>query len=255
MTYRARVLIAVVLSSGIAVLVAELLHGSWPAPGKFLCFLLVVAFASRLKVVLPGINGTMSANLVVLLVSVVELSLPETLVLGCAAAVFQTWRQKQKINLLHLAFNTADIAISVELCYRFFYRSAGWIGPHMASRLMATAILYFLANTLPIAAIVALTEERVFHKTWAECYFWSFPNYLLGAALAWLITWSNATLGWQASLLMVPVLYLIYPPTGSTWANWKTKRSMWSASPSCICGPSKPWPWRLTPRTTPPTCI
>ena len=75
---------------------------------------------------------------------------------------------------------------------------------------MITGIIYFLANTLPIAAVVALTEQRIFHKTWSECYFWSFPNYLVGAAIACLITWTNDHLGWQVSLLMVPVLYLMY---------------------------------------------
>ena len=210
MNLRARLLIAIVLCCGVGVLAAELLHPCWPDPGRFLCYLLITAVASRMRVVLPGIKGTMSVNLVVLLVSVVELSPPETVVLGCVSALFQTWRQKRELNLLHLAFNTADIAISLELCYRFFYRSADWIGPQLASRLMATATLYFFLNTLPIAAIVAFTEQRIFHRTWADCYFWTFPNYLVGAAIAWLITWSNATLGWQASLLMVPVLYLLY---------------------------------------------
>jgi len=75
---------------------------------------------------------------------------------------------------------------------------------------MATAITYFLANTIPVAAVVSLTEHRSFPRTWAESYFWSFPNYLVGAAVAWLITWSNARLGWQASALMIPVIYVMH---------------------------------------------
>jgi diguanylate cyclase (GGDEF)-like protein/putative nucleotidyltransferase with HDIG domain len=210
MNLRAKALIAIVVGTGSAVLIGEMLHGSWPTPGRFLCYLLVACLASRLKVVLPGINGTMSSNLVVLLVSLVELSLPETLMVGCMAALVQTWWQKKQVNWLHFAFNAADIVIAVELCYLFFHRSELWLGSHLALQLMTTGILYFLANTVPIAGIVALTERRVFHTTWKECYFWSFPNCLVGAAIAWLITWSNASLGWQASLLMVPVLFLIY---------------------------------------------
>jgi len=209
MTASAKALIAAVLCCGAAVLAAEFLHASWPSPAKFLCYVLVTAFASRMRVVLPGIYGTMSVNLVVILVSLLELSLPETLVMGCVAAVFQTWRQKH-MNLVHLAFNTADIAISVELSSRFFHSSAAWMGPHLAPRLMITAVVYFVANTLPVAGIVALSEKRVFRKTWTACYFWSFPNYLVGAAIAWLITWSSASLGWQSWLLMLPILYLIY---------------------------------------------
>jgi len=210
MNLRAKAFITIVVGAGTAVLIGQMLHASWPMPGRFLCYLLVVAFASRLKVVLPGINGTMSSNLVVLLVSLVELSLPETLLVGCMAALVQTWWQKKQVNWLHFAFNAADIVIALQLCYLFFHSAPAWIGPHLTLRLMATGIIYFLANTLPIAGIVCLTERRVFHTTWKECYFWSFPNYLVGAAIAWVITWSNATLGWQTSLLMVPVLFLIY---------------------------------------------
>jgi diguanylate cyclase (GGDEF)-like protein/putative nucleotidyltransferase with HDIG domain len=209
MDLRAKAFIALMVASGVAVVGPEMMHPSWPALGKFLGYLLVVCFASQLKVVLPGINGTMSVNLVVILVSVVELSLPETLVVGCLGALIQTWWQRKQINLLHLAFNTGDIAIAISLCYWFFHSAAAWV-PQMELRLMATAIIYFLANTLPVAGIVALTERKVFHKTWAECYLWSFPNYLVGAAIAGLITWSNARMGWQTSLLMVPVAYLIY---------------------------------------------
>src|SRR6266513_2143079 len=43
-----------------------------------------------------------------------------------------------------------------------------------------------------------------------ECYFWSFPYYLVGAGLAGVVGWLNGKFGWQASLLVVPVIYLIY---------------------------------------------
>ena len=210
MDLRAKTFFTVMVCTGCVVLASGFLHTSWPALGRFFCYLVVVCFASQLKVVLPGINGTMSVNLVVILVSVIELSLPETLLVGCVGALVQTWWQRKHINLLHLAFNVADIAIAIELGYTFFHRSAAWIGPRMELRLMGTAIIYFLANTLPVGGIVALTERRPFYKTWVECYLWSFPNYLVGAAIAGLIAYCNASLGWQTSLLMVPVAYLIY---------------------------------------------
>src|SRR5271165_3086209 len=108
------------------------------------------------------------------------------------------------------AFNAAQIAIAIELCYLVFHHSASLLGQQVPLRLMATAITYFLANTIPVAAVVSLTEHRSFPRTWAESYFWSFPNYLVGAAVAWLITWSNARLGWQASALMIPVIYVMH---------------------------------------------
>ena len=210
MTLRAKAFIAVVISCGIAAFAAGFLQASWPAPSRFLCYLLVACLASGFKVGLPGINGTMSVNLVVILISVVELSPSETLIVGCVAALVQTWWHKHQIVPVHFAFNAAQIAIAIQLCYFVFDRSAAWLGRQVPLRLMITAIVYFLGNTLPVAAIVGLTEHRLFHKTWSECYFWSFPNYLVGAAVAWIITLSNARLGWQASMLMVPVIYVMY---------------------------------------------
>ena len=43
-----------------------------------------------------------------------------------------------------------------------------------------------------------------------ECYFWSFPYYLVGAAFAGMIGWFNREFGWETSLLIVPIIYLIY---------------------------------------------
>src|SRR5271165_6324626 len=210
MTRRAKAFIAVVISCGIAAFAAGFLQASWPAPSRFLCYLLVACLASGFKVGLPGINGTMSVNLVVILISVVELSPSETLIVGCVAALVQTWWHKHQIVPVHFAFNAAQIAIAIQLCYFVFDYSAAWLGRQVPLQLMITAIVYFLGNTLPVAAIVGLTEHRLFHKTWSECYFWSFPNYLVGAAVAWIITLSNARLGWQASVLMIPVVYLMY---------------------------------------------
>jgi len=210
MTAQAKAFIALVISSGVAVLGAEFLHSSWPDWARFICYVLAVIFASGFKVALPGINGTMSVNLIVVLISVIELSPAETLVLGCVAAVVQTWWHKKRVEPIHVFFNVAQIAISIELCYVVFNRSAGLLGQEVPLRLMATAITYFLANTIPVAAVVSLTENRSFSHTWAECYFWSFPNYLVGAAVAWLITRLNHRLGWQASALVIPVIYVMY---------------------------------------------
>ncbi len=67
----------------------SLLHGGSENPLKFSCYLAIALAASRLKVNLPGIAGTMSVNFLFLLLGVLELSLPEAMALGCAAVVVQ----------------------------------------------------------------------------------------------------------------------------------------------------------------------
>jgi len=67
-----------------------------------------------------------------------------------------------------------------------------------------------VTNTLPVAAVISLTERRSLRKIWSECYFWSFPYYLVGAGLVGMMSWLHGFTDWQTSLLTLPVVYLIY---------------------------------------------
>jgi hypothetical protein len=89
MSIAPRFFIAVVVICGTAVLTYSVLHGRSENPLKFFCYLLIALAASRLKVNLPGITGTMSVNFLFLLLGVLELSLSEAMALGCAAVVVQ----------------------------------------------------------------------------------------------------------------------------------------------------------------------
>jgi diguanylate cyclase (GGDEF)-like protein/putative nucleotidyltransferase with HDIG domain len=72
------------------------------------------------------------------------------------------------------------------------------------------ALVFFLANTLPISFVIALTEGKSSRKVWSECYFWSFPYYLVGAAAVGLVGIVNQQAGWQTSLLVLPLIYWVY---------------------------------------------
>src|SRR6185437_5217352 len=76
--------------------------------------------------------------------------------------------------------------------------------------LISAATVYFLANTIPVTAIISLTEHRSFRQLWLECYFWSFPYYLVGAGIAGAISFFSRYVGWQTALLVLPFVYWIY---------------------------------------------
>ena len=67
-----------------------------------------------------------------------------------------------------------------------------------------------MANTLPVSVVISLTERRSLRKIWADCYFWSFPYYLVGAGVVGVMSWLHGFTDWQTSLLTLPVVYLIY---------------------------------------------
>ena len=206
----ARVFIAVVVLCGTSVLTYTVLHGASRDPLKFLCYLVIALVASRLKVNLPGITGTMSVNFLFLLLGVLELSLSETMALGCAAVVVQCFDRDRPVPI-QVAFNVCSTALAIAAtfaAYRFplFHRVVG----NPSTLLFMAACVYFVANTVPVAAVISLTERRSLRRIWADCYFWSFPYYLVGAGVAGMMSWLHDFTDWQTSLLILPVVYLIY---------------------------------------------
>jgi diguanylate cyclase (GGDEF)-like protein/putative nucleotidyltransferase with HDIG domain len=205
-----RVFISVVVLCGTAVLTYSVLHGKSENPLKFFCYLVIALAASRLKVNLPGITGTMSVNFLFLLLGVLELSLSEAMALGCAAVVVQCFDRDRPIPI-QVAFNVCSTALAIAVTFASYrYSLAHRAVNNPSTLLFLAASIYFVANTLPVAAVISLTEHRSLRKIWADCYFWSFPYYLVGAGVAGMMSWLHGFTDWQTSLLTLPVVYLIY---------------------------------------------
>jgi diguanylate cyclase (GGDEF)-like protein/putative nucleotidyltransferase with HDIG domain len=209
MTLSARLYIGVIVALGSSVLAVGAMHPTSHQPMKFLCYLLVAVAASRLKVNLPGITGTMSVNFLFILLGVLELSFAETLALGCAAILTQCF-YRDRPRLVQVVFNTCATSFAIALSYCVYHVPLFQAQKNPAILLVATAATYFAANTLPVATIISLTEHKSLRRIWADCYFWSFPYYLVGAGVAGLVSWLNRIVEWQTSLLILPAVYLIY---------------------------------------------
>ena len=178
---------------------------------RFACYLVVAILASGLKVQLPGIDGTMSVNFLFILLGVLELSLPETLIIGCTATLVQSlWQARKRLDPFKVSFNVGMMANACALTYVSYYWLAGRLGSNKPILLMVAALVFFFANTLPISMVIAMTEGKSGRKVWSECYFWSFPYYLVGAAAVGLVGVVNRTAGWQTSLLVLPLIYWVY---------------------------------------------
>ena len=209
MSLSARLYIGVIIVLGSAVLVAGALHPHIHQPMRFTCYLLVAVAASRLKVNLPGITGTMSVNFLFILLGVLELSFAETVALGCAAILTQCF-YRDRPHAVQVVFNTCATSFAIALAFCVYHVPIFRAQNNPAVLLVATAATYFVANTLPVATIISLTEHKSLRRIWADCYFWSFPYYLVGAGVAGLVSWLNRIVEWQTSLLILPAVYLIY---------------------------------------------
>ena len=179
---------------------------------KFGCYLAIVVLASTMKVKLPGMDSTMSVHFLFVLLGALELSLAETLVIGCAAALVQSvWKNRHRSEAVKVIFNIfSNTANAICLTYFIFHLLASPLRNSLPLLLLVTACTYFLANTISVAIVIALSEGRPLRGLWSETYFWSLPYYLVGAAIVGFVSFSNRYISWQNSLLFVPVMYGIF---------------------------------------------
>ncbi len=212
MSIRARLFIGVTAALGMWVLLQALWHWQSVDLPKFVCYLLVAVLASRLKIQLPGIDGTMSVNFLFILLSVLELNLPETLVIGCTATLVQClFGTRQKLVPIKIVFNVFSMmANAIVLSYFAYHDLQRVLGAGTLPLLVVTAVFFFLANTIPVAVIISVTEGKPTHKVWGECHFWSFPFYMVGAAVVFAVGFVGKQVGWQTSLLVLPLIYWVY---------------------------------------------
>ncbi len=206
----AKLFIALIVMSGMGTLIYGAIHPVSKNIAEFICYLGIAILASRLKVNLPGITGTLSVNFLFILIGVLELSFTETLILGAISMVAQCLFPDRP-KALQLTFNVCAGSLSTALAYVVFHDPVMNVIIDSRPVLLGVAsTVYFIANAGSIAAVISLTERRPLMRILVNCYFWSFPYYLVGAGIAGAIAWLNHTFNWETSLLILPVVYLIY---------------------------------------------
>jgi diguanylate cyclase (GGDEF)-like protein/putative nucleotidyltransferase with HDIG domain len=206
----AKAFIGLVIAAGTASLLQAAIHQSSKNIAEFICYLGIAILASRLRVTLPGITGTLSVNFLFILVAVAELSYSEALTLGAVSMLAQSIHPNRP-GAIQLTFNVCAGALSTALAYVVFHNNLAIeiIGSRPLVLCLA-ASTYFIVNAGCIAVVISFTEGKPLREILVDCYFWSFPYYLVGAGIAGVIGWFNNAFNWETSLLFVPAIYLIY---------------------------------------------
>ena len=178
-----------------------------------LAVLVLAAVTSRMKVKLPGINGNMSVNLPFLLTAVVNLSAAEAVVVTCVSTVVQCWpRKNAKFNPQQMAFNLSMMTFASCLASLMFH--ADWLrGIQWSSSILglvlATATL-FLGQTVPVAAIVAVSEGKAGGQIWWSLAHLLFPYYVVSAGVTTMVQAVSSHMGWGLALAVFPVMYGVH---------------------------------------------
>jgi hypothetical protein len=209
----APIFIATILMGGLAMLGASILTLQTLHDYQFLSLLIISAVASRMKVKLPGVDGTMSVNLPFMLIAAAQLSLFEAVVVALVSSGVQCIpKSDATFQPVKMLFSVSTMVLSAGAAALLLHND--WLinATHRFSSvpLVAACSMFFLVNTLPVATIISLTEGSHLPRIWSSICHLSFPYYVACTGVTSIITAMSQVICWQAALAILPVMLLMY---------------------------------------------
>jgi putative nucleotidyltransferase with HDIG domain len=209
---RARLFIVGEVMAGLVVVAIALAQWSWSGAGIFVLLLGLSVATGAMKVVLPKVQGNLSVCYIFMMWGIVRMSLGETLLLGWASTLVQSyWHCKKKPTSIQLLFNLCVVTLSIGVGSLAF--KAGLVReflPNQLQRIFLAALAYFVVNTVSVSAVIALTERISAWNVWRTSYLWSFPHYALSASLVAAVEYLHSLIGPEVAPVILPAIYLVY---------------------------------------------
>jgi len=207
-----------VMAAGATLAVVSVSNGAFSRPLLLLSFVAASIAIHTIKISMPAGSSPSSTISMGFAVSFASL-----LVLGHApsiwTAVMGAWAQsnlntKRRPQWYRTLFGMSALALSIEASAQVLALTGGTNldGPAdiVVPAIAASALVYFIVNTVLIAAVIGLTTRQSIIKTWDQDFLWGAPNYLIGALIATIAVQSVTRYGLQAVVLLVAPLYLMY---------------------------------------------
>ena len=203
---KTKTLVGLVVFFGIGILLQVPLTWGHPAYGRFTGTFLVALFAARLRVSLPKLTGSMSVNLPFILLALSELSLAEALLITAASTLVQClWSENSQQKPIKLMFNVGVTLMAAEAAWFTMQAMAQNSGLGLA----LGALAYLLVNTIPVAAVIAVTESGQLFGIWKRILQLTFPYFVLAAGVAGLAKLATHAFAWYIPLLILPLMFLV----------------------------------------------
>ncbi len=210
LTLRPRIAAATALATGAAALLWNLIHWRPTDPGLFLGYLVVATGAAALRIRLPGLSGALSLHFFFVLLCIPQLPLPETMLIACAGTLLQSMVFMKPLRWRAVAFEVAISSLAANAAYWAYTSAALGSAGRSPLRLVIAASVLFLVTTAPPAIVLSLAQQLSLLRTWRENSFWTFPHYIAGGGAAGLLSLMGDRTGWEAALLIVPVIYWMF---------------------------------------------
>jgi putative nucleotidyltransferase with HDIG domain len=189
----------------------------------FFVYLAVILLSSGMKVAMPRSEGTMSVNFPFIFLGILQLSPLQAVCLAFCSVIAQCrFRVVKPFTIVQILFNVANVTTATVLAWWTF--TAG-MKTHAGSApvLALAALVYFLANTVPLALVLGWVSDTSPFLLWRHEFPWYLPFYLVGAMLAVLADFIGVHFGWLTSLLLIPMVYTVYRAYSSQMAMMRDR--------------------------------
>ena len=208
----ARAYIALIAALAAAVLTVVASRWNPENLGHFVLFFALAMVASAMKIRLPGLKTTISTNFVFILIGIALFSFSETVLIGLGGALVQSlWRTQQRPKPVQVLFNGACLTVCTAAAFCTSHSVMPMLGLNsLAAMMVLGACVYVVLNTGLVSLVISLAERCSLKQVWPSCYEWTFPYFLVGAAVAGLASAAGLGTHLGMTLLVVPVMYFVY---------------------------------------------
>ena len=237
MPNRAKTFIVAVMLMAAAVSVYALGTRMPAGSREFLVLLAMALVAARLKLTLPGFESNMSMNLPFILLAIAELSMPEAIAVGAASTFVQTLpRSGQTVKPAQAVFNVCNMVNAIAIASVVGGRTMHFATMNKPFLIASAALAFFLADTLPVAAIISMTSPTKLIENWSEIALMTFPYFVLSAGLACIVAMGFQAIGWIAGIVTLGVMLAVYRCFQFYYQNMRALASTGARAHSAAAG-------------------
>ena len=198
----------------VATAVLALMVYRWNAEhlGRFALFFALAMVASAMKIRLPGLKTSISTNFVFILIGLALFSFSETVLIGLGGALVQSlWKPLHRPKAVQVFFNGACLTVCTATAFWASHALPALLGSSSAAAVITVgACVYVVLNTGLVSLVISLAEGQSLKQLWPNCYEWTFPYFLVGAAVAGLASAAGQGTNFGVTLLVVPAMYFVY---------------------------------------------
>src|SRR5229473_888560 len=208
----AKIYIAIMAVFAAAILALVAYRWNSESLTRFTVFFALAMMASTMKIRLPGLKTTISINFVFILMGIALFSFGETVLIGLGGALVQSlWKTQQRPKAVQVLFNVACLTVCTAAAFWTSHAVPAMLGlSSMAVIMVLGACVYLLLNTGIVSLVISLAEGRSLKEIWSSCYEWTFPYFLVGAAVAGLASTASRGTNTGVALLVMPAMYLVH---------------------------------------------